>query len=325
MFDLEEYKQKISKYLTEAVKSDIPDAILLSGGIDSSAIACIAKEVNPNLCCITVISENRQNDDLSYAKMVSDKLCLKRHETAILSAEEIPELIKEAVLAVGTFNVYWIAASLVLLKGLKYAKEIGLKKIATGEGSDDIFGSFPVMLNWTGSQNELESFIKIRLKDIDVMTQKLARYLDVEIVTPFYYPELVSCALSMPLELKSHRGNDGVVTTKYVLRETFKERLPELVSIRPQTMAFVGASTLDVLMEKYSTYADVEEFRRKYGINFASSFECYLFDILNKDNRYKPIAVSDSCLYCHSELRVKESVHCPVCGTLQYQGNILKF
>lgn len=325
MFSLEEYKQKISEYLTEAVNRDIPEAILLSGGIDSSAIACIAKEINSNLCGITVTSENQQNDDLKYAQMVSNKLLLSRHEIAVLSDSEIPELIREAVLAVGTFNVYWIAASLVLLKGLKYAKEMGLKKVATGEGSDDIFGSFPVMLSWTGSQNELENFIKIRLQDISVMTQELARYLGVEIVTPYYYSELVSCALSMPLELKSRCSIDGVLVAKYILRETFKDKLPAVVSSRPQTMAFVGASTLDLLMEKYAGYADVEEFKRKYGINFSSPFECYLFNILNQAGRYQPANASGSCLYCHSELRTKESVHCRVCGSLQYQGNILKF
>lgn len=325
MLILKEYKEKIVECLIAAIKRDVPDAVLLSGGIDSSAVACVAREINPDLCGITVTAENQQNADLDYARMASEKLALKRHEIAKLSTDEIPELIKEAVLAVGTFNVYWIAASLVLLKGLKYAKALGLKKVATGEGSDDIFGSFPVMLNWIGSPAELEDFINIRLKDINIMTQELARYLDIEIVTPFYHPGLVACALGMPPELKSRRSDDGVITTKYVLRETFRDKLPELVARRPQTMAFVGASTLDVLMEKYSAYADVEEFRHKYGINFSSSFECYLFDILNQAKRYQPVQDDQSCLYCRSKLRTKESVHCPVCGTLQYRGNILKF
>ncbi len=322
---LEQYKKKVYKFLDKAVKENVPDGVLLSGGIDSSAIAYLAKKYNKKLTCVTIISEDRKSPDKSFAELICDRCNIKNHELVPLKEDEVSDLIKNAVLSVGTFNIYWIAASIVLLKGLTYAKKIGLKKIATGEGSDDIFGSFPVMLNWPDGDNELKKFILTRIKDIDVMTKKISDYLGIKIVTPFYSKELVDFTLQIPLNLKTKTRRDGSKITKYILRESFKKVLPKLVLSRPQTMAFIGASTLDLLTNKYAQSMDVLKFRKKYKINFSNPFECYLFDILNKAGKYQPLKTGHSCIYCSSKLRAKNSVHCTVCGTLQYKNKILQF
>lgn len=325
MPSLDYYKKKVYKLLDEAVKKNVPDGVLLSGGIDSSVITYLGKKYNKNLTCVTIVSEDKKSPDKSFAELICDKYNIKNYEPVPLKEDDVPELIKNAVLSVGTFNIYWIAASIVLLKGLIHAKQIGLKKIATGEGSDDIFGSFPVMLNWSSGDEELKKFILTRIKDIDIMTKKISDYLGIKIVTPFYFKDLVDFTFKIPLNLKTKTKSDGSKVTKYILRESFKNVLPKTVLNRPQMMAFVGASTLDLLTSKYAQSMDVLKFRKKYKINFSSPFECYLFDILNKAGKYKPLKTGHRCIYCSSKLRAKNSVHCTVCGTLQYKNKILQF
>jgi asparagine synthetase B (glutamine-hydrolysing) len=202
-----------------------------------------------------------------------------------------------------------------------------LNIIATGEGSDDLFGSFPVMVNWKYGDKELIKFINTRMKDIDLMTQKVAKNLSIKIILPFHNEGLKKFALNLPLNLRTQKGEDGEVTTKFILREAFKYNLPKEVIVRPQTMAFTGASTLDYLMNKYSKEAILEDYKKKYGLRFTTSFECYLFEILNKTGKYHPINIKDkaACLYCRSKLRSNNSVHCSICGTLQYKKKILPF
>jgi len=319
------YKEKLFSYLDEAIKKNKPEAVLLSGGIDSSSIAYLGKKYKPELKSITVVTRDTESPDQQFAKKVSRKLKIKEHIIAPLDTGEIPSLVKKAVLILGNFNIYWASAAIVLLRGLEYAKINNIEKVATGEGSDDLFGSFPVMLNWKNGNKSLQNFIEIRKKDIDIMTQKIADSLNVKIVMPFHDKRIINLAFKMPLKYKIKKNQNGKKVTKYVLREAFKNYLPTTVTNRPQTMAFIGASTLDLLLNKYKNYTDIEKYRNRYKINFSSGLECYLFDILRKGGKYKPATNGNRCIYCRSKLRAKNSVHCTTCGTLQYKKKMLTF
>ncbi len=325
MQNLKNYKEKLYKIFDEIIKENTPKAVMLSGGMDSSSIAFLSKKYNKGLESITVVSENTESPDLEYAKLVSKKLLIKKQNIAVLKESEISDLIEKVVLSLECFNFYWISAALVLFKGLMVAKNAGINNIATGEGSDDLFGSFPLMLNWQYGDSKLKEFIMIRMRDIDVMTKKISKYLDIEINTPFHDKKMIDFILNLPMNLRIKVDKNKTEVTKYLLRETFKDLLPELVVNRPQMMAFSGASTLDLLFNKYKDLIDVDKFRKTYNINFTNSFECYLFDILNKAGKYRPINDKNACLYCHSKLRAENSVHCTICGTSQYNKKILSF
>jgi len=320
---LDYYKKNIYSLLEESVKKEVPQSVLLSGGIDSSIIAYLSKKHCVNVKGITVLTKNTLSPDKIFSALVAKELNMNL-KLAELDIGEVEEMIKHVVIALECFNIYWVSAALVLFKGVMCAKENGLDNVSTGEGSDDLFGSFPVMVNWKYTTPELNNFIKIRLKDIDVMTKKVGDYVGVKVITPFHSKALVDFALNIPLEYRTKVFSEGDKVTKYVLREAFKGFLPEKVVQRPQTMAFTGASTIDSLTEKYSGI-DIFKYQKKYSINFKSSFECFLFDILNKAGKYKPIKSGNRCIYCRSKLRAKNSVHCTVCGTLQYKNKILDF
>jgi len=325
---MEKLDKKVSELiitsLRKAVAKSEADGILLSGGVDSSILAVLAHEKNPNLVAITVVRDKKTSSDAKYAKMLSKKIGIKKHYIVTIEENEIEKLVKKVALSLEIFNVYWVAAGLVIHKGLSFAKKIGLKKVLTGEGSDDLFGSFPVMQTWRYSEKELMKFIDTRMKDIDVMTDKISKGLGIKISLPFHDKDVKKISLGLPPGLRTKKfGNEKI--TKYPLRESFKEMLPEKIKNRPQTMAFTGASTFEYLMEKFKG-EDIKKFEKKYGITFKSSFECYLFKIINASNKYKPCKKGASiCIYCGSKLRSADSVHCCTCGTLQYKGEILPF
>jgi len=321
----ESIKNKIYYYLDKNIKNNTPEAVLLSGGIDSSAIAYIAQKYNPNIKAITVTNDLLEGSDKSFAIKVSNYLGIKNHLFATLDERDINKLIEKVVISLECFNIYWVSAALVLFKGIEFAKKNGIKSVATGEGSDDLFGSFQVMVNWEGTNEELMDFIFIRMNDIDVMTQKVSKFLGVDVILPFHDKDLIKFALSLPINKRFRKNKNGSVETKYLLRAAFRDLLPNSVVARPQTMAFSGASTLDILTKEFENYRNIKEYQKKYNIKFSTGFECYLFDILNKHNKYKKSTDGPTCLYCHSKLRSEKSVHCTTCGTLQYKGKILPF
>lgn len=319
------YKKKLFGLLDKTIKNNCPNGVLLSGGIDSSVISFLGKKYNKNIKAITVIKNNIDSPDQKFANIISKELNIKEHFFSTINDKELSKLIKKVVLVLENFNIYWVSAAIVLYKGLERAKENNINSIATGEGSDDLFGSFPVMLNWKNGDDSLKEFINIRMKDIDIMTKKIANSLGIKIIMPFHNSNIVNFALNIPLKYRIKKNKNGNKITKYVLRKAFEDKLPSIIVNRPQMMAFTGASTLDNLLQKYNNYADINKYKNKYNINFGSGFECFLFDILNSNNKYKPVKRGNKCLYCASKLRAVNSVHCITCGTLQYNNKILKF
>lgn len=77
----EEHIQAIRDVLYDSVKvhmrSDVPVGSFLSGGIDSSIIASIAREMNPNLLTFSVGFEQRGFSEVDVAKETAEKLGVK--------------------------------------------------------------------------------------------------------------------------------------------------------------------------------------------------------------------------------------------------------
>ena len=79
--DLKDAAAILRELLIEAVKKrmDDVDAIALSGGLDSSIIAAIAKNFNPDLKLFTGSVERFPGPDLENAILMADFLGMKHH------------------------------------------------------------------------------------------------------------------------------------------------------------------------------------------------------------------------------------------------------
>ncbi|WP_410508087.1 asparagine synthase (glutamine-hydrolyzing) [Methanosarcina hadiensis] len=79
------YSNKLEELIEEAVKrrmvADVPVACFLSGGVDSSVIAAIAKKYNENLNTFSIGFDT--TNELSYAKTVSDHIHSRHFEFKI--------------------------------------------------------------------------------------------------------------------------------------------------------------------------------------------------------------------------------------------------
>jgi len=317
------YKKTLQKLLESSVRELRPDVVLLSGGIDSSILAYLGKIVNPDICAITVATRGKESPDVFYAKKVVEALGIKNHIIAEIDPEEIEQIIHDVVVGLKNFNIFWVSAATVLYKGLSVARTHNFHTVLTGEGSDDLFGTFPVMQNWRYSSEELVKFISVRMQDIDVMTKRMAGIAGINIALPFHDENVVDFVLNLPLNIRT-KIIDGEKITKYLLRETFREFLPSDIVKRPQTMAFSGASTLETFMEKYGKN-EVATSGMIDKIDFENSFEQYLFSIYQNAGLYHPQNSGLICIHCKSAMRSKDSVHCVSCGTLQYHGEKLPF
>jgi asparagine synthase (glutamine-hydrolysing) len=133
------------KYLLQAsvsrhLAADVPIAVSLSGGIDSSVIAALAS----NECSNTVAYTNTFNPDgdceVEYAKLLCKSLNIEHRitYTKIIDLEAVLEYIawhlEEPIPNIACLNTLAIG---------KAMKEDGFKIALLGEGADEIFAGYP--------------------------------------------------------------------------------------------------------------------------------------------------------------------------------------
>lgn len=135
------------RHLREAVRrqmiADVPVGAFLSGGLDSSAVVALAREVNPNIQCFTIEAEGNEEegfaDDLPYARRVAKYLGVPLeivHIDAKRMASDLEMMVEqldEPLADSAPLNVLYIC---------QLARRHGMKVLLSGAGGDDLFAGY---------------------------------------------------------------------------------------------------------------------------------------------------------------------------------------
>lgn len=278
--------ENIRNQIDKVIKDNIPEAVLFSGGVDSSAILYTAHKYNPDVMGITVGVEGKESLDIEYSKIVAKELGIKNHHIFYAKPKQVKDMVETSVKILKSFNPEWISSTTTLLLGTMYAKKAGLKSISSGEGADDLLGSFPFFKKWKGDYKSLDKAIQDRLNEIVVMSDVIAKSMKMEYITPFYDERVKQEILSIPIQ--ERMKEDGEIKTKYPLRKAYEGVLPQISITRPQTMAFTGSGIYETIKSIGDEISD-EEFLKscKEIFQFRNKFEYALFKIYNKNFEFK--------------------------------------
>lgn len=127
------------------LRSDVPIGTCLSGGIDSSALVCIADKLFRNFSAshrhkvFMVRSQNGKYDESQFAQMVVDITNTDPYSKVPSGAELKSDLEKfvwhndEPLIKASMFGGYHV---------YKLAKESGVTVVLDGQGADEIFGGY---------------------------------------------------------------------------------------------------------------------------------------------------------------------------------------
>jgi len=141
-----DYKKVTYELLKESVsirlRSDVPVAVLLSSGIDSTSIAALAKESREEVHAITVgYKDQGHNDERELARRFAKEKGIVFHEIELDQNDfkkyfdEYTSTIDEPVCDVAAIAQWGI---------YKKAKELGFKVLLSGIGGDELFYGYPL-------------------------------------------------------------------------------------------------------------------------------------------------------------------------------------
>ncbi|WP_082393663.1 asparagine synthase (glutamine-hydrolyzing) [Bacillus sp. JCM 19034] len=137
-------KNKVLDVLRDSVKhhmrSDVPVGSFLSGGIDSTAIVALAREINPKIKTFSVGFEIDGYSEVQVAKKSAEDLGVENINYVITAEEYLQELprilwhMDEPVADPSAIPLYFVAK--------EASKHV--KVVLSGEGADELFGGYNI-------------------------------------------------------------------------------------------------------------------------------------------------------------------------------------
>ncbi len=246
--------------LESAVKRNRAEAILLSGGLDTSIIATIACRHGP-LRAYTVALEGAPAPDIEYAKLMTKRLGLK-HKVHVFSLQEFMQTLPEVVKALRVFDPMEIRNSAAVYIAMKQAEKEGVPTFFTGDACDELFAGYSFLFNLdpSGLRTALERLWKV----MSFSAIRLAKSLGMEAKIPFLDSEFKQLAMKVDPSLLVVE-QDGRKWGKWIVRKAFEEDLPKEITWRVKTPIEYGCgtTTLPMMFEQRMTSKEFQGKQRR--------------------------------------------------------------
>ena len=138
------YAEELRELLIDSVRlqlrADVPVGAYLSGGLDSSAIAALAKIYNrERLHTFSISFEDAEFDESAYQREMAQQLGAK-HTCVVCKTRDIAAAFPKVIWHTESPIVRTAPAPLMLLS--QSVRQHGYKVVLTGEGADEVFGGY---------------------------------------------------------------------------------------------------------------------------------------------------------------------------------------
>ncbi len=246
---LAKIRATLEKSVKKRMMADVPVGVFLSGGLDSSLVAALARQHCDVLHSFAVGMEG--SADIVAAREVSNHLGTIHHEV-IFNEEDVQKCLKDVVYhlecadpaLIRSAVPNWFVAKLA--SSTKSGDEY-FKVVLTGEGADEIFAGYRY-LDAIDDNHKLQEEMRrltaglhnLNLQRNDRMT--MAHGLEARV--PFLDLELIDLALHIHPKLKLHSAYG---CEKGLLRKAFTDLLPHHLLYRTKTEFGQGSTVGDWL------------------------------------------------------------------------------
>ncbi|MBL6278107.1 asparagine synthetase B [Micromonospora fiedleri] len=219
--------------LTDSIQvrldTDLTVGVVLSGGLDSSLVLLHAAQRHPD--CVAVTVGVPDSPDVAYARRLAGELGV-RHEVVELRPRDIRLADVREAIRISELTEYGdIINAVVSVPIFRRLAELGVKVVLTGDGSDELFGGYP-MYHEVGPEvarrlflHKIRNLCRTELQRVD----RTSMGFGVEARVPFLDLALVELAMRLPIELKMREGQE-----KWIVRRAFADLLPDYIRRRPK-------------------------------------------------------------------------------------------
>jgi len=244
--------------LEESIRSMLKPSFgsWLSGGLDSSAIAAIARPYTEEMH--TFAAGVAGASDLEYGRIVADNIGSIHHELMV-DLNTLQQALPQVIFHLESFDPLLVRSSITNYLVAELSAQF-VAVVLSGEGGDELFAGYEYLKEIP--ENRLES----ELEDItsrlhNTALQRVDRCASahgLQALVPFLHPLVLEQARSIPVEYKIVEGVE-----KWILRHSVADLLPESVAWRPKAKFWEGAGVTDLLAQCAENAISDADYRRE--------------------------------------------------------------
>ncbi len=299
--DTARLRSSLGAAVQRQLMSDVPYAVLLSGGLDSSIVAALAARHRkrrietegsdeawwPQLHSFAIGLAD--SPDLVAARRAAAALGTVHHEFKYTIQEGL-DALADVIYHLETFDLTTVRASTPMYLLARRIKSMGIKMVLSGEGADEVFGGY---LYFHKAPHDRafheETVLKLDLlhKYDCLRANKSMAAWSIEARVPFLDREFLDVAMGFdPAEkMPAKEGGSKRRMEKYPLRKAFEGYLPEEILWRQkeQFSDGVGYSWIDSLRDFAEKEVSDDQLARaefRFSSNTPKTKEAYLYRML---------------------------------------------
>ncbi|MCD6455807.1 MAG: diphthine--ammonia ligase [Methanophagales archaeon] len=245
--DKEKQKGDLLHLLRASISRRIPSqsgdkfGVLFSGGLDSTLIAYLCKDLGADFVCYTVAVEEpgmKEAEDLRFAERFAADLGVEWKQKK-MRVKELEKYVKEVVPVIEDTDVMMTSVALPLYVACEFAKEdCGIKTVLYGLGAEELFAGYERHRRVKKEELNKECLAGLlRTHERDLYRDELvAKAQGISLRAPFLAPDIVDYALRIPA---SYKLSLDKTENKLILRDIARDLgLAEVASRKKRAVQY---------------------------------------------------------------------------------------
>ena len=242
--------------MQNAVKDTVSDkkiGVAFSGGVDSTLLAKIVKDLGYEVHLLTIGFHD--SHDINFAKEVNQILNFP-HSISEIEPENFKETSDKIHQIIKSDNLSWNENSIAFYYVAELAQKNGLSAVATANGIDELFcgyNSYREAIE--AGEDEVVKMMNMKLKNEEEMMvaiNTVTAEFGVRMIQPFLSPNFIDYAKKIPVSEKIHGSDD--MKRKHPIRELAMDYgVPEVAAQKQKKALQYGSQIHKSLLKSRKT------------------------------------------------------------------------
>jgi len=242
--------------IQNAVKSTVSDnkiGVAFSGGVDSTLVAKILKDMDYDVNLLTVGFHD--SHDINFALQVNQILDYP-HNILEIDPITFKEISLKIHSIIKTDNLSWNENSIAFYYVSKLAQENGLTTVVTANGIDELFCGYNAYRDAISiGENEVIEMMNSKLeneKQMMVAVNNVCSKFQVQIIQPLLSPSFIEFAKKIPISEKIH-GSDDLMRKHAIRSLAIDCDVPEISARKKKKALQYGSQIHKALLKSRKT------------------------------------------------------------------------